>query len=75
MKFIILLVFVLSFTLFSCKKEEIHPNGTSILLDDSETDAKNGNNSNGIDESCDDDGTITDPNNDEDETKKIKQGK
>lgn len=73
MKYLIILITVLSLTLFSCKKEEIRPNNTNTTLDHN---SKKGDSSNTNSSDCNDDnGSITDPNNDEDESKKIKKEK
>lgn len=74
MKYLVVFIAFLAFTLFSCNKEEIRPNDTNTTLDHN---SKKGDNTgtNTGDGNGDDGGTITDPNNDEDESKKIKKGK
>lgn len=76
MKYLTILIAALALTLSSCNKENISPNKSNTSIDDTDFDPKSGGSGNNYSSSeCDNGGTITDPNNDEDENKKVKKGK
>ena len=73
MKYLVLFFLTLVITLSSCNKKDIQPNSEITSIDHN---SKKGNGSNNDSGNCGgENGTITDPNNDEDESKKIKKGK
>lgn len=73
MKYLVLFILALVITLSSCNKKDIQPNSENTSIDHN---SKKGSGSSTDSGNCGgENGTITDPNNDEDESKKIKKGK
>lgn len=73
MKHLIIFIALLALTFSSCQKKDINPNVTNT--ESEEADTKNGNCSGEAtdDGYLDDNNPITDPNNDEDESKTTKK--